>query len=249
MSLRLHNACRPKPTLVSWQTAISLKGTTMEAVQTNPQAFNYRPIAPLPRTLDDLRMVHDNYATAGSFSASSMQPVLIAAVVIALGAGIVVGVNKYSDNNASKISAASKAPDPSVPSAVAVSAASNVPVPAASITASDSPITDPLKSMTKSEEANSMPLAGHGNNHSSESLNPVKAKTSVAAKSASTPVKRIAPPVTPSVTPPAIEFVPPQAEIVPPTPPAPAPAPVNIEEPPIVPVPAPILPPSEPPKL
>jgi hypothetical protein len=236
----------------------------MDAVQTNPQAFNYLPKAPLLRTLDDMRMVHDNYATSGSFSASSMRPVLIAALVIAAGAGIVVGVNKYSDYNAAKISAASSMPDPTVPLASSVPATSNVAVPAETITAKDSPVTDPMKTMTKSEEANSMPLAGQGNNHSSESMNPVKAKSSVAAKSAPALTKKIAPlpaspafQLAPATVAPA-PIVPPQQDMAPPSPPVLAPAPIIIEEKPPAPIPvqeppvvapAPTTPPVEPPKL
>lgn len=37
-------------------------------------------------------------------------------------------------------------------------------------TAVDSPATDPKGTLTKEEEAKAMPMAGHGNNHSSPSL-------------------------------------------------------------------------------
>jgi hypothetical protein len=40
----------------------------------------------------------------------------------------------------------------------------------ASSTAVDSPATNPMGTLTKQDEQNSMPLAGHGNNHSSSSL-------------------------------------------------------------------------------
>jgi len=58
------------------------------------------------------------------------------------------------------------APDPSVPSAGAVTGAP----PVASQTAKDSASTQPAGTLTKEEEKNSMPMAAHGNNHSSPSL-------------------------------------------------------------------------------
>lgn len=40
----------------------------------------------------------------------------------------------------------------------------------ASSTAIDSPATNPMGTLTKEDEQNAMPLAGHGNNHSSPSI-------------------------------------------------------------------------------
>ena len=40
----------------------------------------------------------------------------------------------------------------------------------ASSTAIDSPATNPMGTLTKQDEQNAMPLAGHGNNHSSPSI-------------------------------------------------------------------------------
>lgn len=59
-------------------------------------------------------------------------------------------------------------PDPSVPPAAAVTGAP----PAASQTAKDSPATQPAGTLTKEEEKNAMPMAAHGNNHSSPALEP-----------------------------------------------------------------------------
>lgn len=42
----------------------------------------------------------------------------------------------------------------------------------AGTTAKDSASTDPAGTLSKDEEAKSMPMAGHGNNHSSPSLEP-----------------------------------------------------------------------------
>ena len=49
-------------------------------------------------------------------------------------------------------------------------------------TAKDSTATDPKGTLTNDEEAKSMPMAGHGNNHSSPSLEPAKRPDSPAAK-------------------------------------------------------------------
>ena len=210
----------------------------MQTAQMNSPRFSFQTPVPVPGTLDNFRVVHDNYASSGSFSAKAMRPVWIAALLIAAGAGIAFGVNTYSENSAAKTESAAIAADPSVPAASSVPATSNMPMAAEAPTAKDSPVTDPLKPLTKSQEANSMPLAGHGNNHSSESLNPVKAKSSVAAKSAPVAPGKAAP----ALITPANEVAPLPLETAPPSPPAPA-----IIEPLPVPAPAPITPPVEPP--
>jgi hypothetical protein len=46
------------------------------------------------------------------------------------------------------------------------------PVETDAATAKDSAATDPKGTLTKTEETNSMPMAAHGNNHSSPSLEP-----------------------------------------------------------------------------
>lgn len=218
----------------------------MQTAQMNSPRFGLRT-TPLAGTIDDFRLMHDDYSTSGSFSFRAMRPMLIAAVVIAAGAGITWGVTSYTERHAAKIEAPAVGPDPSVPAAASVPAISNLQVPAAP-TAKDSPVTDPLGALTKAEESNSMPLAGHGNNHSSESMNPVKAKSSVAAKSAPAPAKKVAPAavVAPALVP-LNEVVAPQPELL--TPATPAPAPPVIQEPPVVPAPATIVPPVEKPTL
>lgn len=223
----------------------------MQNVQTIPQRFDFQSALPLSRTLDDYRVSHTNYATGGSFSAKSMRPALITALVIAAVGGAAMWMYSDTESTAEKVNTAATVPDPSVPTTASVRATSSVPLRPEAPTAKDSPVTDPLKTMTKSEEANSMPLAGQGNNHSSESLNPVKAKSSVAAKSSAAASAKKAVPVP---VPQAIELTPqplnpPQPEAVAPTPPAPVPAPVRIEEPPVAPTPAPVVPPADPAKL
>ena len=210
----------------------------MQTAQMNSPRFSFQTPPPVPGTLDDFRVVHDNYATSGSFSAKAMRPVWIAALLIAAGAGIAFGVNSYSEHNAAKTESAAVAADPSVPAASSTPAIRNVPMAAEAPTAKDSPITDPLKPMTKSEEANSMPMAGQGNNHSSESMNPAKARNSVAVKSAPAPARKAAPaPILPA----ANEVAPLPQETAPPSPPAPA-----IIEPLPVPAPASVTAPTVP---
>lgn len=57
--------------------------------------------------------------------------------------------------------------DPSTPPAATVT----TPAPAEH-TAKDSPASQPMSALTKEEEKTAMPMAGHGNNHASPSLDP-----------------------------------------------------------------------------
>jgi 4-amino-4-deoxy-L-arabinose transferase-like glycosyltransferase len=107
----------------------------MQAVPTQSPAFDFLPTVAPSQTLGDLRMGQNNYATASSFSAKSMRPLLIVVILIAVGAGIAWGVNAYPKYDAA----------PTVP------AASSQPT-----TANDSPVTTQLIPLTKSE-VNSVP--------------------------------------------------------------------------------------------
>ena len=84
---------------------------------------------------------------------------------------------------ASLLSACNEPPAPetqSTPPPPPISRAPEVALPApvgpasadAAKTARDSPDTDPKGTLSKQEETLSMPMAGHGNNHSSPSLEP-----------------------------------------------------------------------------
>ena len=182
-------APRPDSYTGSWQTAICLKGINMPTSHFSAPRLDRLTIPATSRTLDDLRMNHDNYATSGSFSAASMRPVLITVLVIAIAAGLAIGAKNYVGGADASQSMSAAQPDPSVPAASQVPSTSNVPMTAGVTTAKDSPATDPMSTLTKSEEANSMPLAGHGNNHSSESLNPAKIDSGTAGKSPPTAAK------------------------------------------------------------
>ena len=215
----------------------------METAQINSPRFSYQTAAPAARTLDDLRIVHSKYTDMGSsFSGKSMRPMLISVLVAAAVAGTAIGLHRYSEKTTEKINATANVADPSVPAAASVRATESAVVAPA---AKDSPATNPLSPMTKSEEANSMPFAGQGNNHSSESLNPVKATSSAAAKSAAAVPKPVATKatVTPATPIAASVSTTPAQEATPPAPPV-------IEEKPIVPPPAPVVEPTppEPPK-
>ena len=59
---------------------------------------------------------------------------------------------------------------PPLPSVTAGDAAAAPPPERPTGTAIDSPATDPKGTLTKEEETKAMPMAGHGNNHSSPSL-------------------------------------------------------------------------------
>ena len=218
----------------------------METAQINSPRFSYQTAAPAARTLDDLRIVHSKYTDMGSsFSGKSMRPMLISVLVAAAVAGTAIGLHRYSEKTTEKINATANVADPSVPAAASVRATESAVVAPA---AKDSPATNPLSPMTKSEEANSMPFAGQGNNHSSESLNPVKAANSVAAKSAAAVPKPVAAKaaVTPAAPIATSVSTTPVREATPPA----SPPPSVIEEKPIVPPPAPVVEPTppEPPK-
>jgi hypothetical protein len=186
----------------------------MEAVQTLPsQAFSYLP--PPPRTLGDLRVSQNNYVNASSASAKAMRPLLIVAILIAVGAGIAWGVNKFSADNAATPGATASGPAPTVPAATSLPA-----------TANDNAVPAPLLPLTKSEAVNPEPSAAPGSGRGSESVKPVKAKNLVAVKAAPAAKK-----VVPMPAPPIDEIapVPPEA-----APPAPPPA-IVIEEKPVAP--------------
>ena len=117
----------------------------MQAIQTQSPAVDFLPKVPPSRTLGDLRMGQNNYANASSFSAKSMRPLLIVAILIAVGAAIAWGVNAYPKYSAAKVDTASSSPASTVP------AASSLPA-----TANDSPVTTQLIPLTKSE-VNSVP--------------------------------------------------------------------------------------------
>lgn len=70
------------------------------------------------------------------------------------------------------------APSPPATSAPAVPPPP-LPAPSAgdsAVTAKDSAATDPKGTLSKQEESKSMPMAGHGNNHSSPALEPAPKK-------------------------------------------------------------------------
>ena len=112
-------------------------------------------------------------------------------IVLALSALMFLGA--CSDNKPTTVAAASspellqaqpappvvEAPPVAMPPLPSVSASDATaaptpekptPVDTAAATATDSPATDPKGTLTNAEEASSMPMAAHGNNHSSPSL-------------------------------------------------------------------------------
>lgn len=169
-------------------------------------------------------MSQSNYASAGSASAISMRPLLIVAVLIAVGAGIAWGLNKSPKNDAAPI----------------VPAAASLPV-----IANDIPVAAPLIPLTKLEQASPVPSAAASDSRSSESVKPVKAKSVAAVKAAPVAAKMAAP--VPAA--PVIETAAPAPEVAPPVapplaaPPAPVtPAAIVIDEKPVAP---PAVPPAQ----
>jgi hypothetical protein len=173
----------------------------MQAVHTQgPLAFSYLPTsppaAPPTRTLNDFRMGQNNYTNASSFSAKAMRPLLIVALLIAVGAGIAWTMSKPSENSAAKMNAATTA--------------SSLPV-----TPNDSAVATPLMPLTKLEEVTPAPSAASANTRSSESVKPVKVKGLVAMKAARVAAKEVAPIPASPVNEIAVQ----QPEAMPPAPP------------------------------
>jgi hypothetical protein len=188
----------------------------MQAVHTQgPLAFSYVPTAPPTtpptRTLNDFRMGQNNYTNASSFSDKAMRPLLIVALLIAVGVGIAWTMSKSSENGAAKIGAAPTA--------------SSLPV-----TPNDSVVATPLIPLPKLEEVTPAPSAAPANTRSSESVKPVKMKSLVEMKAARVAAKEVA--AMPAV--PVNETTPPPQA----SPPAP-PTAVVIEEKPVAPPVAP----------
>jgi hypothetical protein len=194
----------------------------MQAVQAQaPLAFNYRSTVPPARTLNDLRMGQNNYNNASNATAKAMRPLLIVALLIAVGVGIVWSLSKSSENSAAKVNAATTGPAPTV------AAASSLPV-----TRNDSAVSTPLMPLTKSQEVTPVLSAAPTNTRSSESVKPVKVKSLVALKAARVAAKEIAPiPASP-----VNELAAPQPQATPP----PTPTAIAMEE-------KPVAPPAEPP--
>ena len=209
----------------------------MQSAQMSATPFSFQSTVPIPNTLDDFRIVHDNYDSSGSFSAKAMRPVWIAALLIAAGAGIAAWMGMFSETDGVEISKATLAPGSAASSAATTNRIAPPAAPASA--AKDNPAATTLNASPGTEAANAMPSAP--TTIRSESNNPVKAKSN-AAKSVSAPAKKVAPlPVTP-----ANAVAPTPQDAAPPSPPAPI-----VEEKPVVPTPAPVpeVPPVEPPKL
>lgn len=232
-----YTSMKPAPTHVptrrthngSWQTAISVKGINMQSAQTIAPPFSFPSSVRISNTLDDFRVVHDNYDSAGSFSAKAMRPVWIAALLIAIGAGIAAYLGMFPEHDGAEISKPKNAPSLAVPPAAPVTAAR------------DSTAATALNASTGTEAANAAPPAPA--TIRSETIAPVKAKANV-AKPFPAPAKKVAPlPVTPSNA-----VAPTPQEAAPISPPAPI-----VEEKPVVPTPSPattpVSPQVDPPKL
>lgn len=203
---------------------------------TNSPQFSYQTAAPAPvkRTLNDYRINPVDYAAlAASKTNSVVSPGWIVALAIAL-----IGAGAFAVNQRGGLVSKHETVAPAVSVPQTVPAASSMIEPAAApataeTTARDTAASAPLAPLTKSSETTEMPKALHGNNHSSESVQPAPAtkasnvngsntKPGTAKKVAEPPV---APPPVSQVMPPQVEATPPAPTppVVEPTPPAPLP--------------------------
>jgi hypothetical protein len=206
---------------------------------TNSPQFSYQTAAPAPvkRTLNDYRINPVDYAAlAASKTNSVVSPGWIVALAIAM-----IGAGAFAVNQRGGFVGKHEAVAPAASIQQTVPAASSVIEPAvapatAETTARDTAASAPLAPLTKSSETTEMPKALHGNNHSSESVQPAPAPKKVNSSSAKpAPAKKVAeplvapPPVNNQVTPP-VEAAPPAptppvVEPTPSAPPSPTPEP------------------------
>lgn len=212
----------------------------MQTAQMSPPRFGYEATSPLPRKLDDFRLVHGSYG--GSFSGKSKRPLLLAALALAGVVAAAFGAYQYSDDSAEKTQIAAVSSSTRVPT-------STVPAATAPATAASSSSVDPVKPLARSLETIPTPPLTQVKPESNDAANSAKVKGTVPAKAASASTQSVTP--APSVR---RNQVMPTPQEIPPTPlptplPTPAPTPPIIEEPPVIPAPAPVVPPAEPTKL
>ena len=216
----------------------------MQSAQINSPRFAYQTATSATDTLDDLRVVRGNYA--GSFSGKSKQPLWIAAAMIAVVGGVVLGVNLYAGHdavsfNAEPLTPKAFSPASSVPSTLPNAAATDVVPPVVAPIAKDQLPVDTARDSTPSQVTIERP---------GKAIEPAKPTRIGVAKSAVVTPKKPAP----IKVAPANLVAPPQPEIVPSVPviqePLPPPVPI-MEEKIIAPAPAPVpeVPPVEAPKL
>ena len=208
----------------------------MQSAQMIAPSFSFQSPVRLSNTLDDFRIVHDNYDSSGSFSAKAMRPVWIAALLIAVGAGIAAYLGMFPEQDGVEISKPKIAPVLAVPPA----ATTNSIAPPAAPVAAAKDSTAPTGPNASNGAVNAMPAPA---TIRSESIAPIKAKGNV-AKPVSAPAQKVAP--LPVIS--ANAVAPTPQEAAPASPPAPI-----VEEKPVVPTPSPAstpeIPQVDPPKL
>lgn len=189
--------------------------------------MNERPIASpgdhyVPGGIGEMRL-----STPVVYEHRVSAPYIVAGVAALIGIGA-LGVYWYKTE-----AAPDQVATATMPATPPTTAQPELPPPTAP-TAQDQPQTLPQEPLTKEKEQNSMPLANHGNNHSSESLEPKKAKAAPVPRTRSTASR----PATTSKTEPVTAPSEPEPVIAePPTPVSPpkqadTPTPPPVQEPP-----------------
>jgi hypothetical protein len=192
--------------------------------------MNERPLAPprdpyVPGGIGQMRA-----STPVAYEHRVSAPYIVAGVAAVIGLGA-LGAYWYKAEHAHDQVATATMPAPTTPPAITQP---ETPGPTAP-TAQDLPETQPQAPLTKEKEQNSMPLANHGNNHSSESLDPKKAKAAPAPKPRTTASRPAAMPKMEPAVPPPEPLSPltsePPAPVTPPKQ-ADTPTPPPVQEPP-----------------
>lgn len=194
----------------------------MQTAQINSPRFNYEPTVQAPRirhTLNDYRIFPADYSAVSNFTPRSARPVLISVLVAALVAGAAIGIHRYNENTAAKITPAQETVLPAAPAATA---ADTVTAPAAALPAEVAPA--PAQNVIEPAPA---PKA-----RANVVAKPVAPKKAAPVQDIATPIIEAQPPAPPVVI----------------QEPTPAPAPVIEPKPVIPPAPAPADPSVEPPK-
>lgn len=188
----------------------------MNPTPLNTPRFSYQTAAPAaPQTLNDMRIIPDYHEPQGTFSANSMKPMILSALIVAGLAGTAIGVHRYLENSSEKSAATTV--DTSLPAASQAPVTDSTFVSPPAPTLKDTPAVDPVAPITKAEEPS--PVTKPNPVTAKEAAKPAPRVRNVPAQVAPTP----APITATEITPPAREATPPSPPVVEPIAPPPAP--------------------------